>query len=200
MILAIAVFSVLATLLTFVYLKPFLAHPWYHLAYWLVMYLLLFFGAPFVFARRERKEGGRLTVGLPLNAMTRGIAIVLLLVSLVSSLALFFRIGAVNQLLPWTLPPLVGGLIGVLFMTHAVGYGWALWDGDWIRTRSFFWQAPITILLFLLLPLAHRGDLRPETGPSLALYVILAAVALIATLGIILSYRPAEAAENNRGR
>ena len=28
----ITLFSILATLLTFVYLKPFLAHPWYHLS------------------------------------------------------------------------------------------------------------------------------------------------------------------------
>jgi hypothetical protein len=52
-------FSILATLLTFFVLKPFLAHPWYHLTYWLIMYLVLFFAAPYVFITEERKQGGR---------------------------------------------------------------------------------------------------------------------------------------------
>jgi len=37
----ITLFSVLATTVTFAHLDPFLAHPWYHLAYWLSMYLIL---------------------------------------------------------------------------------------------------------------------------------------------------------------
>ena len=55
-----------------------------------------------------------------------------------------------------------------------------------------FWQAPPTSLLFILLPLLHPADLRPYAGTSLALYYTLAGVALLASLGIILSYRAAE--------
>lgn len=42
----ITLFSILATVLTFFYLKPFLAHPWFHLTYWLSMYLVLFLPHP----------------------------------------------------------------------------------------------------------------------------------------------------------
>jgi hypothetical protein len=45
----ITLFSILATLLPCFFLKPFLAHPWFHLTFWLVMYLVLFFVAPYVF-------------------------------------------------------------------------------------------------------------------------------------------------------
>ncbi len=188
----ITLFSILATLLTFVYLKPFLAHPWFHLVYWLSMYLVLFFAAPYVFVTQERKHGGRLPVQIPLNSATRLLLGVLLLVSLVCSLGLLFQVEAVNQVLPWQLPPLVGGLIGVLFMTHTIAYAWALWDGDWLRIRPVFWQAPLTGMLFILLPLLHPADLRLDTGAALALYYILAGLAVLSSLGIIWRYRAAE--------
>ena len=188
----ITLFSIFATLLTFVYLKPFLAHPWFHLTYWLVMYLILFFAAPYVFITQERKSGGRLPVQIPLNLFARLYAGFLLIVSLIAALALLFNIDAVNQVWPWKLPPLVGGLIGVLFSTHAAAYAWALWDGDWLRTRPMFWQAPITALLFLLLPLLHSGDLRPDAGNVMGLYYTLGSLIMLAGLGIVLSYRLAD--------
>jgi hypothetical protein len=191
-VLLVTLFSILATLLTFVYLEPFLAHPWYHLAYWLSMYLALFFVAPYVLITQERKQGGKLPVQVPMNLVSRLVAVVFLLVSLVCAVALLFRIEAVNSVLPWKLPPLVGGLIGVLFTTHAAAYAWALWDGDWLRVRPMFWQAPPTALLFLLLPLVHPGDLNPYPGSALTTYYLLAAVAFLVSLGVILSYRSAE--------
>jgi hypothetical protein len=63
----VTLFSILATVLTFFFLKPFLAHPWFHLTYWLGMYLVLFFAAPYVFITQEKKQGGRLPVQLPLR-------------------------------------------------------------------------------------------------------------------------------------
>lgn len=193
----ITLFSILATALTFFYLKPFLAHPWFHLAYWLGMYLVLFFGAPYVFMTQERKQGGRLPVQVPLNNATRLLAGVFLLISLVCGLALLFRVETVNQILPWKLTPLVSGLIGVLFITHTAAYGWALWDGDWLRTRPMFWQAPLTGLLFILLPLLHPTDLRPDAGNGLVMYYATASVAVLVSLGLILSYRAA--GKNLRG-
>ena len=92
----------------------------------------------------------------------------------------------------WTMPPLVGGLIGVLLTTHAAAYAWALWDGDWLRTRPMFWQASLTGLLFILLALLHPGDLRPDAGSTLVLYYALAGLIVLASLGIIYSYRGAE--------
>lgn len=191
-IVVITLFSILATVLTFFYLKPFLAHPWFHLTYWLGMYLVLFFAAPYVFVTQEKRDGGRLPVQIPLNNAARLLAGVFLLISLVCGLGLLFRVNTVNQVWPWKLPPLVGGLIGVLFMTHTAAYLWALWDGDWLRIRPMFWQAPPTGLLFILLPLLHPADLRPDAGTALALYYALAGAAVLLSLGIILSYRAAE--------
>ncbi len=188
----ITLFSVLATVLTFFFLKPFLAHPWYHLTYWLTMYLVLFFAAPYVFVTQERKHGGRLPIQIPLDTSVRLLAGVYMLTSLVCSLGLIFQIDTVNRIWPWTLPPLVGGLIGVLFMTHTAAFAWAIWDGDWLRVRPIFWQAPVTGLLFILLPLLHSADLRPDAGTSLALYYSLAGLIVLTSSGIILGYRAAE--------
>jgi hypothetical protein len=188
----ITLFSVLATVLTFFYLKPFLAHPWYHLAYWLTMYLVLFFSAPYVFLTHEKKYGGRLPVQIPLNTAARFVAGISMLISLVSGLGLLFKIDVVNQFWPWNLPPLVGGLIGVLLITHTAAYAWGLWDGDWLRVRPIFWQAPPTGLLLMLLPLIHTADLRPNSGPELVLYYTLAGIVALSNLGIILNYRTAE--------
>lgn len=199
-VLLIALFSILATVMTLVYLKPFLAHPWFHLTYWLGMYLVLCVAAPFVLVTEERRQGGRLQVEVPLNGLTRVFAVVLALISLACALGLFFGIDTVNQIWPWKLPPLVGGLIGVLFITHAVAYAWALWDGDWLRVRPIFWQAPPTGLLFTLLPLLHPGDLRPYTGDALTLYYAVAGFVVLASLGIILSYRAAERASLSYAR
>ena len=188
----ITLFSILATVLTFFYLKPFLAHPWFHLTYWLSMYLVLFFTAPIVFVTHEKMHGGRLPIQIPLNNAARMLASVLLLTSLIGSLGLLFQVDTVNQILPWTLPPLVGGLIGVLFITHTAAYAWALWDGDWLRVRPIFWQAPATSLLFILLPLLHPTDLKPDAGTALTLYYTFAGVVVLVSLSLILSYRPAE--------
>ena len=193
----ITLFSIFATLLTFVYLKPFLAHPWFHLAYWLSMYLILFFAAPYVFITQEKKNGGKLPVQIPLHGMAKLFAGVLLLFSLISGFMLLFRIDTVNELLPWTLPPLVGGLIGVLFTTHAAAYAWALWDGDWIRVRPMYWQAPITAFLFMCLPLLHSGDLRPDTGSALAIYYVVFGLITVSSLGIIFSYRTIKSSMTN---
>ena len=188
----ITLFSVLATVLTFFYLKPFLAHPWYHLTYWLTMYLVLFVAAPFVFVTHERKGGGRLPVSILLTSAARAVAGSSLAVSLFSAGLLLFRIDVVNQVWLWKLPPLVGGLIGVLFLTHAAAYAWALWDGDWLRVRPMFWQAPLTGLLFLLLPLIHRADLHPDMQTAVTAYTLLAGLFVLAYIGVILGQRAVE--------
>ena len=188
----ITLFSILATILTFFYLKPFLAHPWFHLAYWLGMYLVLFFVAPYVFITQERKSGGKLPIQIPLNLGTRLFTILFILICLICSFGLLFQIETVNQVWPWTMPPLVGGLIGVLFTTHTAAYAWALWDGDWIRVRPIFWQAPITSLLFILLPLLHPTDLRVDMGSDLTLYYATASFVALSALAIIFTYRSPE--------
>jgi hypothetical protein len=195
----ITLFSILATVLTFFYLKPFLAHPWFHLAYWLSMYLVLFFAAPIVFLTQEKKHGGRLPIQIPLSTAARLVAGISLLISLVCGLGLVFRVEIVNQFWPWTLPPLVGGLIGVLFISHTAAYTWALWDGDWLRARPMFWQALPTGILLMLLPVVHPNNLRPDAGIALALYYILAGLIVLSNLGIILGFRAAEQNLSNHG-
>lgn len=185
--------------MTFFYLDPFLAHPWYHLTYWLFIYLVLFFSAPYVFLTHEKKYGGRLPIQFPLNKAARLLAGVSLLISLVCGLGLLFHVDVVNQYWPWNLPPLVGGLIGVLFITHTAAYAWALWDGDWLRVRPMFWQAPPTGLLLILLPLIHPNDLRPDADAALALYYTLAGLVVLSNLGIILGYRAAEKKLSSHG-
>ena len=193
----ITLFSVFATILTFFYLKPFLAHPWYHLAYWLTMYIILFFAAPYVFFTHEKEFGGKLPINVPLKFSGKIIAGGSSLLSLVVGLGLIFNFELVNQAWPWNLPPLVGGLIGVLFLTHSAAYAWAVWDGDWIRVRPIFWQAPLTALLFALLPLLHSGDLKPEPGGNLTIYFLITGVVFIAFLLIIQGHRSMENGRKN---
>ena len=185
-------FSILATTLTFFFLKPFLAHPWFHLTYWLTMYLVLFFAAPYFFVTLDKKYGGRLPVSVPLNKTTWYLTGIYLLASLVCGLGLIFHVETVNLYWPWELPPLVGGLIGVLFITHTFAYAWALWDGDWMRIRPIIWQALPTGLLFILLPLLHSADLNPDAASTLPLYFVIAGFVVVSSLVVILSYRPAE--------
>jgi hypothetical protein len=185
----ITLFSIFATILTFFYLKPFLAHPWYHLAFWLTMYLILFFAAPYVFYTHEKKFGGKLPVQTPLKTSARFVTGLSFIISLICGLGLLFNIDLVNQYWPWKLPPLVGGLIGVLFITHAAAYLWALWDGDWQRVRPIFWQAPITGIVFALLPLLHPGDLRPDAGFSVPLYFLITGFFILTFSFIIVTYR-----------
>ena len=66
----------------------------------------------------------------------------------------------------------VGGLIGVLFISHTAAYAWALWDGDWLRVRPMFWQAPITgvLLMFYYRPTAELAyQAAREEPPRLVL-------------------------------
>jgi hypothetical protein len=157
-VVVIAVFSILATTLTFFFLKPFLAHPWFHLAFWLSMYLALFFFAPYILISFEIRDGGRLPISVPLHIPARWLA------------------GAFT-------------ILGVLCITHAVAYAWALWDGDWLRVRPIFWQAPLTGLLFILLPLLHRFDLQSDPGSLLALYYTVAGLIVLSSSSVILSFR-----------
>jgi hypothetical protein len=80
----------------------------------------------------------------------------------------------------------------VLLLTHTAAYAWAIWDGDWLRGRPVFWQAPITGLLLILLSLLHPNDLRPDAGSSLTLYYALSGFVVLSTSAVIFSYRKDE--------
>ena len=154
-----------------------------------MMYLALFFAAPYIFYTHEQAFGGKLPIQVPLNIPAKLVTGLSSLLSLFIGLGLIFKIDLVNQFWPWKLPPLVGGLIGVLFLTHAAAYAWAIWDGDWLRVRPIYWQAPLTALLFILLPVAHPGDLNPDPGNNLLLYFLTGGILGLSSLVIILSYQ-----------
>jgi hypothetical protein len=191
----ITLFSVAATLVTLLNLAPFLKHPWYHLAYWLTMYCVLFVAAPVVFVVQERAHGGRRPVEVPLPPPARALAAFGLAACGLTGLGLLTNVGLVNQFWPWTLTPLVGGIVGVWFTTLAAAYAWTLWDGDWRRTRIMFQQAIPTGLGLALLPLLHAGDVRPGAEAGVALYLALALLPASGTVVLLLSMRRAPLTE-----
>jgi hypothetical protein len=178
----IAFFSVAATIVTLFNLDPFLKHPWYHLGYWLTMYVILLFAAPFVLVREERRQGGRLPVDVRLRPAAAAIGAACVVAFGVAGIALLVSPESMSDLWPWPLTPLVGRLIGVWFCALAVAYAWALWDGDAVRGRPIFVQGLFTGPALALLPLLHQSDLRDGAAGELTLYLALAA--LLALSGI----------------
>jgi hypothetical protein len=186
-VLLITCFSVAATIVTFFHLGPFPQHPWYHLAYWLTMYLALLIVAPVVFVWQERLHGGRLSVSEALSPFTRAFGIASAGVSGVVGVALFVSPGAVSQVWPWDLTPLVGRILAVWFSSVAIAFAWAVWDGDWPRTRAIFWQMIPTGLLLATVPLLHAEDRRAASDAQLLLYLVLAVGMVASGIGIILT-------------
>lgn len=164
----VAYFSVAATIVTFIHLDPFLKHPWFHLAYWLTMYLALVVLAPWVVVRHERAEGGRLPVTVPMGGLARLVAALVVLVGGGLGLALLVDPGAVGAGWPWKLTPLVGRLMGVWFSSLAVAHAWAIWDGDWLRVKGLYLQAVPTGLLLAVIPILHAADMAPAGMPLVA--------------------------------
>ena len=99
----IAPFAVAATIVTFVTLDPFLAHPHVELAYWILMYSVLFVLAPAVLVANELFSGGRLPVDAPLSAAGRTIIAVTGCMLLVGGIGLLFRLHPVTTLWPLAL-------------------------------------------------------------------------------------------------
>jgi hypothetical protein len=182
----IAFFSVAATIVTLFNLDPFLKHPWYHLTYWLTMYVILFFAAPFVLVSEERKHGGRLPVEVPLRGAARVVASCCAVICGATGVALFVSTSFVSDLWPWDLTPLVGRILGVWLCSLALAYAWALWDGDAVRTRPIFIQGIVTGPAIALVPLIHQADVRTDPAGELALYLGFAGlVALSGVVGVL---------------
>ena len=179
----ITVFAVAATTMTFFQLDPFLAHPWYHLTYWLSGYAVLVATAPAVLVWQERKHGGRLPVGLPMTPVQRATGAVAALVMAGAAGALIVDPGAFSSLWPWRIAPLTGRLLGVWLAAFAVAYAWALWDGDWRRARPLYLAAPVTGLLLALVPPLHAGAI--EAGAPLGAYYVFAAAIALPGLGLL---------------
>jgi hypothetical protein len=179
----ITVFAVAATTMTFFQLDPFLAHPWFHLTYWLSGYAVLVATAPAILVWQERSHGGRLPVRLPMTPVQRATGALAALVMGGVAGALLIDPGAFSSLWPWQIAPLVGRLLGVWLAAFAVAYAWALWDGDWDRARPLYLAAPVTGLLLALVPPLHAGAI--ETGAPLGAYYAFACAVALPGLGLL---------------
>ena len=174
----ITVFALAATAMTFAHLDPFLAHPWYHLAYWLGGYAVLVAVAPVVLVREERRHGGRLGVRDPLTRLQSATGVVAAAGMSVAALALLADPARVSDAWPWEVAPLTGRLLGVWLAAGALAYAYALWDGDWGRVRPLYLVAPFTGALLALVPLLHAGDVDGGLGVYYALALVVAAPGL----------------------
>jgi uncharacterized membrane protein len=181
----ITVFALAATAMTFFHLDPFLAHPWYHLAYWLGGYAVLVVAAPVVLVREERRHGGRLAVREPLTRLQSATGIAAAAGMSAAALTLLADPAWFSGAWPWDVAPLTGRLLGVWLAAFALAYAYALWDGDWQRVRPLYLIAPFTGLLLALVPLAHAGDVRPDAAAELAVYYSLAALVAAPGLGLL---------------
>lgn len=171
----VSFFSVAATTGTFFSLDIFLEHPWYHLAYWLSMYLILFATAPMLLVVLSLRYRGTTPASTqPLSPFGRWTAILMILVLGTLGLMLLFKSDFLYQRWPWPFETIDGGMIGVWFIGLALAYGWALWDGDWLRVRPIFWQAVPTGASFAFIPLVHRDELVDGSAGRLAVYLGLA--------------------------
>lgn len=185
LVLLIALFAVAATTMTCFELGPFLAHPWYHLAYWLGGYAVLVATAPAVFVWQERVHGGRLPVQVALSRVQRVTGAAAAAAMATAALALMISPAGFSDVWPWDVAPLTGRLLAVWLGACAAAYAWALRDGDWIRSRPLYLAAPATGLLLALVPLAHSGDLRTGAGAGLAVYYVLALLVAAPGLGLL---------------
>jgi hypothetical protein len=184
-IVLIAVFALAATVMTFFTLDPFLAHPWFHLAYWLTGYAVLVVTAPAVFVWQERRHGGRLPVDVPLTWLQRATGAVAAAAMAVAGVTAVFAIDAFNDVWPWEVAPLTGRLLGVWLCSFAAAWAWALWDRDRDRTRPLSVAAPITGLLLALVPITHTGDLEADAGAELVVYYALALAVAAPGAGLV---------------
>jgi hypothetical protein len=177
-------FSLAATIATFFFLDPFLAHPRYFFVYWLANYLFLCIVTPFVFIREELSSGGRLRIDQPLTAAARAAGAVATIGCVASGLAMLIGPDFIADRWPWTLTPLVARIIGVWLTALGLAFLWALGDGDARRNRPIFVQGLPTAALVGLVPLLHRGDLETGTGRYALFGLLVGGLAAAGVVGV----------------
>jgi len=165
---------------TLVTLKPFRAHQWYELAYWLLMYSILFVLVPAAFVVEERKHGGRLPVEAPFAPGGRAAVAVLAALLLVAGIGLLFELSYATRLWPFAITPLVARILGVWLGSLGLANAWTVWDGDRLRARALLLSIVPTGVLLALVPLLHRDDLRDgATGARIAYLLLAGAMAVL---------------------
>jgi hypothetical protein len=181
----VAPFAMAATIVTLVTLDPFRAHPWYELAYWLLMYSVLFVLVPVTFVVNERAAGGRLPVEAPFSSVGRPATAALAALLLVAGIGLLFELSYATRLWPFAITPLVARILGVWLACLGLAHAWAAWDGDRLRTRALLLSMPPTGLLLALVPLLHRDELRDgATGARVAYLGLAGAMAVLPLLAL----------------
>jgi len=175
----VAPFAVAATVVTFVTLDPFLAHPHVELAYWILMYSTLFFLAPAVLIVNEVAAGGRLPVAVPVARVGRAILVAAACVLGVAGIGLLLRLHPIARFWPFALTPLVARILGVWLTSLGVAHLWAALDGDRDRARPLLIASPLTGVLLALVPLLHHGDVENGVAAYLVLCAVLVAVGLV---------------------
>jgi hypothetical protein len=121
-------FAVAATIVTLVTLDPFLKHPWYELAYWLVNYGILFVAAPLAAVVEERRSGGPIPPDVPLSPAARFGAAVVAAALLVYGVSLLLELSLVSSLWPFDITPLVSRILGVWLASLGIAHVYAAWD------------------------------------------------------------------------
>jgi hypothetical protein len=181
----VAPFAVAATIVTLVTLDPFRAHPWYQLAYWLLMYSILFVLVPITFVAEERAYGGRLPVQTPFAPLARATVAALAVLLLVAGIGLLLELSYATRLWPFAITPLVARILGVWLGSLGLAHAWAAWDGDRNRARALLLSMPPTGALLALVPLLNRDDLRDKPASALVAYLVLAgAMAIVPLLAL----------------
>jgi len=170
----VAPFAVAATIVTLVTLKPFRAHPWYELAYWLLMYSILFVLVPATFVVEERRQGGRLPVEEPFDPAGRAAVALLAALLLTAGIGLLFELSYATRLWPFAITPLVARILGVWLGCLGLAHAWVVWDGDRRRARALLLSIPPTGALLALVPLLHWDDLRDGATGARVAYLLLA--------------------------
>ena len=166
-------FSIAATIVTLVTLDPFLKHPRYELAYWLVNYGVLFVAAPLTALLEERRDGGRLPPEAPSTLAARIGAAIVAAGLLVYGVSLLFELSVVSSLWPFQITPLVSRILGVWLASLGIAHAFAAWDGDRLRALPLLVASPVTGVLLALVPVIHRDDVRPGATTSVSLYLAL---------------------------
>ena len=178
----VAPFAVAATIVTLVTLKPFRVHPWYELAYWLLMYSILFVLVPVTFVLEERRHGSRLPVEDPFAPAGRAAVAVLAAVLIAAGIGLLFELSYAVRLWPFAITPLVARILGVWLGCLGLAHAWTVWDGDRRRARALLLSMPLTGALLALVPLLHRNDLRDGAAGARVAYLLLAAAMVVLPL------------------
>jgi hypothetical protein len=175
-------FALAATVVTFFHLDPFLAHPRYFFAYWLLNYFFLCFAAPYVFIR-EQRASRRAAVSAWLSTPARVVSVAAGSACLVTGIAMFGGPTWADHVWPWPTTPLVARIIAVWMIALAAAFVWAVHDGDAHRARPILAQGLPTALLIGIVPLLHRGDLIGGAGHWLIFALLLATLATAGAAG-----------------